>query len=115
MHTFKFSGQDVLRLIIEAEEAEADNHRATYGKEGVPALHFVNDEGVYLMSSRRDPIGSVVYAKGHGPDTHLGGDDFVEQFPLSELGDVKGVLREHKNATFALELSDTSIGMTIIA
>ena len=63
-----------------------------------PALHFVHDDGIYLLSSsaERDIVegntSRVVYAKGYDPRTDedvwekaraaVGGDDFVEALPI---------------------------------
>jgi hypothetical protein len=111
VHEFRWRGADVLRLLAEAQSATG--RRMTYtqrleaagvadsdveewsaadevpdrGPDVPPALHFVKDHGVYLMSNavlgenaKRD----VVYAAGYDPDKvpfeewHIGGDDFVE-------------------------------------
>ncbi|WP_181722926.1 DUF3085 domain-containing protein [Nocardia gipuzkoensis] len=65
----------------------------------VPSLIWVKDEGIYLMSNGiprqpgepGSPEGSarVVYALGHGPETHWDhgeplGDDFAEYLDLTE-------------------------------
>jgi hypothetical protein len=63
-----------------------------------PALHWVKDDGIYLLSSsaERDLVDGttsrVVYAKGYNPRTDedvwenaraaVGGDDFVEALPI---------------------------------
>jgi hypothetical protein len=72
------------------------------GDEPTPALFFVHDEGVYLMSNgepgdlkSRSEIGLyAAYAEGCDPDLHeddwwdtsralVGGDDFAEVIPVT--------------------------------
>ncbi len=94
--------KDLEPLVIHAREAK--EHRKTYVEQmdniaPEPALHFVKDQGVYLMSNGTpgmpNPHGSgchVVYAIGHDPERNenwydhgrqeCGGDDFVEKIPL---------------------------------
>lgn len=102
MPILTFSATDVLRIVAHARAAP--DHRAplidystetgeVYGP-AVPAVMFVKDSGIYLMSSGlpRD-LGEgessfVVYAKGFDPRTNddchedssyaVGGDDFGE-------------------------------------
>ena len=55
-------------------------------------LRFVHDDGVYLLAydTKKKPI--PVYAVGHGPGTHMGGDDFVETMgALNEIFNDKTV------------------------
>ncbi len=68
------------------EMSDEDANEAAQG----PALHFVKDSGIYIMSNGRpaqEEKGRVVYAKGYDPtqgDVYgkcvdaVGGDDFVE-------------------------------------
>lgn len=70
-------------------------HRAGFEQAAVPALHFVKDDGIYIMSSGIPVIAEqVVYAEGYNPKVNedcweasrdaVGGDDFVEVIPLTE-------------------------------
>lgn len=66
-----------------------------------PALHFVHDQGLYLMSNGRpsqpkDDPNRVIYAEGFNPEKEafedwwegaraiVGGDDFVEPLPIDQ-------------------------------
>ena len=87
-----------LRSIIEHARA-AKEFSAPYGGKPAPALFFVKDSGIYLMSAgkprqlREDGTdwSVVAYAKGYeadAPDSWdkcraaVGGDDFAEALPL---------------------------------
>ncbi len=102
MYTFNFSGEDVLRLVAKTRKAKKhipsfseryDEATDPYDKTvaGKPAIQFVKDSGVYLMSNaqRRPnsvrPKKDIVYADGYPEGTHLRGDDFVEHFPLEDI------------------------------
>ncbi len=110
MTKLTFSNQAVLRCVEHA--LAAPKHGKGYGDTGeaVPALFFVKDEGIYVMSNGepRDPITStspngkheietsfVAYAKGYNPRVGdrgenwdkcraaVGGDDFSETIDLT--------------------------------
>ena len=110
-----FKVQDLAPLIAHAQNAKT--HRATFAQaygpdlepiknpEVQPALHWVKDEGIYLVPNGQLPEGNtfsstglVLYADGFNPnfDTNVwdrsreavGGDDFVEAIALSELDEV---------------------------
>jgi DUF3085 family protein len=105
-----FDDMDGIRRLIAHAMAAKDFRRILGEESASPALHFVKDEGIYLMSngSPRDIIGPardsdlgrsfVVYAKGFNPTADpdvwersreaVGGDDFVESFPIAELGPI---------------------------
>ncbi|GIF02006.1 DUF3085 domain-containing protein [Paractinoplanes rishiriensis] len=100
MIRLRFPLRDV--LILAEHAIAAPDHRPTYintvdGTTPGPALWFVGDEGLYLMSNGRPgqphPAGGdrlyVVYADGyhtsmskHAIADKIGGDDFVEALPL---------------------------------
>lgn len=113
---------------VEVSEWDALTHEA---EEFIPppALHFVHDRGLYLMSNGRpnlpqaDP-GRVIYAEGFDPDKEsfddwwegaraiVGGDDFVEPLSLSQgqLDAARAILDGRLNAThFHIEVTDTSL------
>jgi hypothetical protein len=98
----------VRRLIAHAKAAP--DHSKCFGeKVAKPALHFVKDEGIYLMSNgkprdiadgKADTLGAksfVVYAKGYDPvkgnrsdvwsaaREAVGGDDFSESIDLADI------------------------------
>jgi hypothetical protein len=94
-----FSIKAVRALVRHAQSAS--EHSAGYGKDPVPALMLVKDEGIYLMSSgvpvARPPLresNGPVYARGYDPKKNsdvweasraaVGGDDFVEVVPLDD-------------------------------
>lgn len=93
MSRLLFNAQSVARLVEHAQKST--KHRGTYSARAVPALHFVHDDGIYLMSSGVDggTVSDVVYAQGFNPKTDaevwdrardaVGGDDFVEAIPIS--------------------------------
>ena len=81
---------------LAAHAAAATDWRMPYGQEADkrPGLLLVKDEGAYAMSNgvphQLDPArpdrSAVVYAKGCRPeDEWIGGDDWVEFFPLTDL------------------------------
>ena len=127
MSRLRFNAELVKRLMEHA--AACKLHRATYeqayrmlGKDWfdgkvsadtlrdriAPALHFVKDHGIYLMSNgdpslsgaefgRKGMKNAVVYAEGYDPKAEdcwerareaVGGDDFVENLDLSGLPDM---------------------------
>ena len=112
MHEFRWQGMAVHRLLDESRAAaerfmtfserleaagladsEIDDWSAVdafpdRGAAVAPAIHFVSDHGVYLMSNAvlpPDTKRQVIYAAGYNPDKdpfeqwHIGGDDFVER------------------------------------
>ncbi|MEV0269825.1 hypothetical protein AB0H43_13690 [Hamadaea sp. NPDC050747] len=102
MITLKFALTDVLTLAEHA--AAAPEHAATLDPDlaaqpSRPRLMWFKDDGTYLMSSGipglltdpGDPESNVVvYAHGYGPGSRqdlghieeIGGNDFIEDFPL---------------------------------
>jgi hypothetical protein len=106
----RFAAAPVSELIAHA--LAAPEHSKGYGDNGpgVPALVFVKDEGIYLMSSgipgidcdgrpipKATPRGhvhkqnKVVYADGFGEEASheamraaVGGDDFAEYLPVDQ-------------------------------
>jgi hypothetical protein len=123
MARLRFNAELVKRLMDHA--AASKLHRASYeqaykmlGKDWfdgkvsaetlrdriAPALHFVKDSGIYLMSNGEPSLSgaelgqgaanAVVYADGYDPKSEdcwersrdaVGGDDFVENLDLSDL------------------------------
>ena len=98
MAKLTFKMDDTLKSIIEHARA-AKKYAAPYGGKPSPALMFVKDEGIYLMSAgvpgyhKEDgkPSHVVTYANGCSPDAPeswehcrslVGGDDFSEHLPL---------------------------------
>lgn len=92
---FSFAAKDLLPLVEHA--LKSTDHSMPYGvNDPEPGLLLVHDEGVYLMSNGKphqsagDPDNpkraKVVYARGWGPQSHLGGDDFVDFIPTGTLG-----------------------------
>lgn len=112
VHEFRWAGSDVLRLLAQSRAAatrfmtfserleaagladsDVDDWSAVdaspdRGPAVAPAIHFVSDRGVYLMSNAVLPPETkreVIYAGGYNPDVepfeqwHIGGDDFVER------------------------------------
>jgi hypothetical protein len=95
-----FDAKKVMRCVKHA--LEAADWRADYdGLNRLPALHFVHDQGVYLMSNGlpADLTGPndhcyVVYAQDCDPNQNddfwetsralVGGDDFVEIIPVDK-------------------------------
>ncbi len=99
-----FENKDVLRCVEHA--LAAPEHSMTYGYEGepVPALSWVKDDGIYVMSNGRphdlderhtgpSEKCHVCYAKGYDPRTGdvwdkcrdaVGGDDFSEIIELTD-------------------------------
>ncbi|MFD0427408.1 DUF3085 domain-containing protein [Streptomyces zhihengii] len=86
------------KVLATAEHAaSADQHKLGYEeKEAAPRLWWVKDDGTYLMSNGKDPVGTrdedghpphMVHATGWGPGTDarsiLGGDDFRESLNLT--------------------------------
>ncbi|MFC5905207.1 DUF3085 domain-containing protein [Streptomyces zhihengii] len=85
------------KVLATAEHAaSADQHKLGYEeKEAAPRLWWVKDDGTYLMSNGKDPVGTrdadrlptVVHAHGWGPGTDarsiLGGDDFRKSIDLT--------------------------------
>lgn len=156
--TLTFNPNDVARLIIHASQApvrlatwgqkleegarmrgvdveEVDIHewdalvREADDLSPAPALHFVHDQGLYVMSNGRpnlpqsDP-GRVIYAEGFDPSKEdfddwwegaraiVGGDDFVEPLTLSkdQIDASHAILDGRLNATsFRIEVTDTSL------
>jgi len=121
MFTFKIAEMmPLLRHTLKCRK-----HRKLYGVKDtdVPGLWLVHDEGVYLMSNgepilrikdkREKDRQQVVYALGWGPETRLGGDDFVELIRADWLG---GILRQAEakdRDTFSIELTETKIKLTV--
>lgn len=90
MTTLRFRNADARRVI----EHAARSTEFTFG--GVPAVGFVHDHGVYLMSNGVSPGKPlVVYADGCNPTTDedwwdtsldlVGGDDFLEVIGLHQF------------------------------
>lgn len=97
--TLKFDAAGVGRLMQHAQEAEEHQRSAFEAADGRgPALMFVKDDGIYVMSNGLPglPIGqNVVYAANYDPRKGdvwercrqaVGGDDFAEYIGLGELG-----------------------------
>lgn len=100
MGVCKFKTEDVKRCVVHALQSK--EWRMGYDDEAkpVPALLFVHDHGVYCMSNGipRDVVDEKscfqAFAKGCDPtkdenfydeaDYLVGGDDFVEVFPVNE-------------------------------
>lgn len=92
MKTLRFNWSEVKTLVAHA--LEAPEHRSTYGSSNPgPALWFVKDEGIYLMSNgKSEAQPGVVYAKGFDPRSDkevwdraramVGGDDFCESLGI---------------------------------
>lgn len=95
-----FRVTDVVPLAEHAMTA-SEHAPAPYADPGPtpPALFWVKDQGIYVLSNgkpRQPPESAgrpgearVVYAHGHGPDTHWYGgdplgDDFIESLSLTE-------------------------------
>lgn len=102
MTPIRFDLEDVMTLVRRCEEADDPDTRPSFyqktqgNEDPDPALHFVHDQGVYLMNNLSDQPEEledrVVYAKGLSPDDSdwhrkcrraVGGDDFVETLPLA--------------------------------
>ena len=100
MTKLTFSHKDVIRCVEHA--LAAPNHSMGYGDNSKPrpALFFVKDDGIYVMSNGtpRDAVAPpapkcfVAYAKGYDPATGnvwdkcrnaVGGDDFSENIELT--------------------------------
>lgn len=104
MPTCVFKTDDVIRCVQHALEAESWNMGWLEEETPRPALFFVHDQGVYLMSNseQRDMITGpdgerkayTAYAEGCNPNIGsfdewygtsrdlVGGDDFVETLPI---------------------------------
>ncbi|MBF6339818.1 DUF3085 domain-containing protein [Nocardia abscessus] len=119
--------------LAEHAMAAAGHSRSPYDDPGpaVPSLIWVKDEGIYLMSNGipRQPghpgspagMARVVYALGHGPETHWHhgeplGDDFSEYLDLTE--DFDGhpfieLIRTHAamNDWFSITVSPSNFAM----
>jgi hypothetical protein len=82
----KFKTNDLRPLVEHA--AKAKEHRSSFSGKNGPALWLVHDEGIYFMSNGLPLMPEdqrCVYAKGFPPDQYVGGDDFVEVFPLKKV------------------------------
>lgn len=99
---------------------------ANFTREVPPALHFVKDQGAYLMSNGSPRLlngpetasSKVVYAEGLGPECHpqdlceaCGGDDFVETIDLREFS--AGDCRHLAAGIFDLEITLNPHMMTV--
>ena len=120
---FTFKIKECLPLLVHSEKATA--HRSLYGDQStsVPGLWLVKDEGVYLMSNGQpglhvDPEDDkskhmVIYAEGHGPDTWLGGDDFVDLIDAAALRKLFRETGKAKRRTFIIRVTETSICLCV--
>lgn len=82
-----------------------------------PALWFVKDDGIYLMSPGRDETTRppVAYAQGYEPDAEdvwersreaVGGDDFAIALPLDGVREKLDATINARQPTFAVRISD---------
>jgi hypothetical protein len=96
----KFKTKDLRPLVEHA--AKANEHRRSFAGKAGPALWLVHDDGIYFMSNGLPLMPEdqrCVYAKGFPSDQYVGGDDFVEVFPL------KNVMRWFKGSEVEITLS----------
>lgn len=97
--TLKFDAPAVARLMEHAAAAPEHRHSEFEAADGRgPALMFVKDDGIYVMSNGLPGLerpGNVVYARNYDPRKGdvwdrcrdaVGGDDFAEYIGLTELG-----------------------------
>lgn len=125
-----FRVRDILPLVEHAKAAK--EHRKTYGQEKAgPALHFVHDHGVYLMSngiphmpaSKNPEHTKVVYANKCDPDKDedwwenaralVGGDDFIEELPIKELETHLQSATTHGFKWFYVEITEETMAFGI--
>jgi len=103
--TFKVT-PDLLKIV---EHSSKNPCTVAYTREPTePSLFLVKDMGVYLMSAStvKQPVKEtgclVVYADGYTPDDgYIGGDDFVENIPISWFNT--------KKKTITIDVSNDSI------
>ncbi len=130
-------------LTIAEHAIAAPGHHQSYAQmaddvTATPALHWVKDDGTYLMSNGNpglpaDPANphggqQVVAALGYGPDTRqdlghtdIGGDDFVEHIDLTDpAGETQLIDALRQAATrgwewFAIDVDGDTIAIRIFA
>lgn len=116
--TFTFSIKGLVPLL--KHSLHAKKHKIVYGIEGtaVPGLWLVKDEGVYLMSNgdpgllkskKKGSPNRVLYAEGHGPETFMGGDDYVELLGAGFLAHGIKLAQKHGGNTINVVVTEDSI------
>lgn len=84
----EFKGSDLTEILRVTKAAK--NFLIPYegGKtQDKPTIWLVKDAGIYLVPAvvgLEFPLSKdmIAYAKGHGKDTHTGGDDYIEEIPI---------------------------------
>lgn len=84
----EFKGSDLVEILKVTKAAK--KFRIPYEgnkTSNKPTLWLVKDAGIYIVASTpglKYPLekNMIAYAKGHGKDTHTGGDDYIEEIPL---------------------------------
>lgn len=112
----------------------AQKHLPTFGEEKEPdpgpALHFVHDDGIYVMSNGdpRQLVGEgdkqhsrVAYAEGCDPKKNddwweesraiVGGDDFVEKIPIDD--NMKRWLFDQTKEVLIIELNGETMDIKV--
>jgi hypothetical protein len=120
-----FPIQQVRELI--AHIRRCDKHFKPYGRKAEPAIVFVKDDGIYIMSSGlvEGEKRFVVYAEGFDPNVvspeylwdlccqAAGGDDFSEAIPLDPM--LEKSLEDPLATRLYIDLTETQIGLGIEA
>jgi hypothetical protein len=135
MALIRFPLSDVAELALDAETAT--ELRSAYGEtaDPEPAIMFVKDDGVYLMSnSAQEDRLAPVYGRNGRLELRLpdyqtdpekwdrvyseaaricGGDDFAEMIPTAALGGAEGLAQAISDGFKSLVINLTSRSMTV--
>lgn len=82
-----------------------------------PTIWIVKDAGVYLCPSVPGlkyplPKEHLCYAVGKGPNTHTGGDDYIEEIPMNDPKLIRG-LQTGSDLIIKMTSKSMSMGFSI--